>query len=216
MAMLWFTTPGPGILYYSAMVVGLFFFVRGVRRCADLPGGFPWIAVIANAAAPAVLLVLLGTVVVRPARQRENAARAAAAAELAAADRSRAERVRAESEAQRAVADADRSQRRDERLARALSQLSSDHPMTQCEAAQILGGSGATQYAPALVALLSQSSSASVQVCAAAALVQLGETAPALAVYAQWVRGMIRSSAARRSWGSATSGRLPRASHCHS
>jgi HEAT repeat protein len=116
-------------------------------------------------------------------------AREAAAALLAAADKARADQVRIESAAARAVADADRTGRLEQRTAQALERLASNHPMTQCDAALQLGRLGAREHTAALVEAMSATRSSSVRVCAASALVTLGERATALQAYTEWADG---------------------------
>ena len=143
-----FATPGPGRWWYGLIVFGLFLFGRGIVRCAKLAGAFPWRTVLTNAAIPcAVLAAVLGWDEVHGARQ----ARAAAAAELAAADQARAEQIRAESNAERNIGNTERTARLDARVARAVTQLSSKQPMTQCDAAILLGRLGAREQVPQLV-----------------------------------------------------------------
>lgn len=105
---------------------------------------------------------------------------------LAAADRARADQIRIESAAARAVADADRTARLDQRTAQALERLASNHPMTQCDAALQLGRMGARAHVAAIADVMSSASSNSVRVCAASALVTLGERGPALQAYTAW------------------------------
>jgi HEAT repeat protein len=150
---------------------------------------FQWKLVLAIAAIPVVVLAFVAGHITWGTLQRERAARAAAAAELAAADRSRTEEIRGESSAQRDVANRERTARLDARVAKALTQLSSNHPMTQCDAALLLGRLGSREQAPPLVDLMAGSTFSSVRGCAAAALVDLGETGPAMAAYTEWAQG---------------------------
>ncbi len=115
--------------------------------------------------------------------------KAAAATLLAAADQARADQIRIESAAARAVADADRTARLDQRTAQALQRLASDHPMTQCDAALQLGRMGARAHVAALSDAMSSARLSSVRVCAAAALVTLGEHATAMQAYTAWADG---------------------------
>lgn len=115
--------------------------------------------------------------------------RDAAAALLAAADKARADQVRIESAAARAVADADREARIEQRTARALERLASDHPLTQCDAALQLGRMDARAHVAALSDAMSSARFNSVRVCAASALVTLGEHAKAMRAYAEWADG---------------------------
>lgn len=108
---------------------------------------------------------------------------------LAAADRARADQIRIESAAARAVADADRTARLDQRTAQALQRLASDHPMTQCDAALQLGRMGARAHVAALTDAMSSARFSSVRVCAASALVTLGEHATAMQAYTAWADG---------------------------
>lgn len=121
-------------------------------------------------------------------QQHETArkARAASAALLAAADQARADQVRIESAAERTVADAERTARFERRAAQALERLASNHPMSQCEAALQLGRIGARAHAAALADVMSSDRSNSVRICAAAALVTLGEHATAMQAYTEW------------------------------
>jgi hypothetical protein len=122
--------------------------------------------------------------------QLQKAAEASAAAELAAADRSRAEQILAESAIQREMANQQRAARRQERIERELKRLESNHAMTQCEAALELGRLGASEARDPLAAVLAFSTASSVRICAAGALVDLGERDAPLAVYAEWAAGM--------------------------
>ena len=116
-------------------------------------------------------------------------ARDTSATLLAAADKARADQVRAESAAARAVADDERTARVAQRTAQALERLASNRPMIQCEAALELGRLGARAHVPALVGAMSSSRFSSVRVCAAGALVDLGEHATAMQAYTEWVEG---------------------------
>lgn len=118
--------------------------------------------------------------------EKARKARDATAALLAAADKARADQVRSESAAARAVADADRSARLEQRTAQALERLASNHPMTQCDAALQLGRMGARAHVAALADVMSSASSNSVRVCAASALVTLGERGTAMQAYTAW------------------------------
>ena len=115
-------------------------------------------------------------------QQQETArnARDTSAALLAAADQARADQVRAESAAARAVADDERTARVQQRTAQALERLTSNRPMTQCEAALELGRIGSRAHAAVLAEVMSSSRFSSVRVCAAGALVDLGEHAAAM------------------------------------
>jgi hypothetical protein len=121
--------------------------------------------------------------------QRDRERQRAAAVELAAADKARAEEVRAGSRARGLVADEVRTEERDERSVRALSQLSAPQPTIQCDAALVLGRSHSKEYVKPLEALLSTASFTSVRNCAASALVELGETHVAMAAYTEWANG---------------------------
>ena len=112
-------------------------------------------------------------------------ARAAAAALLAAADQARADQVRIESAAERAAADVERTARFQRRADQALERLASNHPMTQCDAALQLGRIGSRAHAAALADVMSSARSNSVRVCAASALVTLGEHATAMQAYTE-------------------------------
>ena len=112
-----------------------------------------------------------------------------AAAELAAADRARADQIRAESAAQRQVAAAETGERRAALIRRAVEQLSSSQPMTQCAGASALGRLRAREEIRSLEVMLESAGSGSVRTCAAGALVDLGETNTALVAYERWARG---------------------------
>ena len=138
-----------------------------------------------------VLVVVLAAGVVGGAywwkeHETSRQAREAAAALLAAADKARADQVRIESALARAVADGERTARLDQRTGRALERLGSDHPMTQCDAALQLGRMGARAHVAALADTMSSARFTSVRVCAASALVTLGEHATAMRAYTEW------------------------------
>jgi len=135
-----------------------------------------------------VLAIVAGPLAWRTLQQRRQA-QAAAAAELAAADKSRADQIRAESASQREAADRERTARLDARLETALRNLASDRPMTQCDAALLIGRLGNKTHVDALVSVLSSPRKLSARNCAASALVSLGETAAAMAAYTEWVTG---------------------------
>jgi len=121
--------------------------------------------------------------------QESEAARQASAlagAQLAAADQARADQVRIESAAARAAGNSERDARLEQRSARALERLASNHPMTQCEAALELGRMGARAHVAAIADAMSSARSSSVRVCAASALVTLGEHGTAMQAYAEW------------------------------
>jgi HEAT repeat protein len=82
-------------------------------------------------------------------------------------------------------------------VAKALTQLSSKQPMTQCDAALLLGRLGSREQVPPLIDLLNASTFTSVRGCAASALVDLGETDTAMAAYTEWAQG--RDADLRRS-----------------
>jgi hypothetical protein len=147
----------------------------------------PWTRVVAIAAG-AILAAVFGFIG-WTAVQREREAKAAAAAELAAADRARAEQIRAESKAERDVADPARAARREARLDAALKELASDHPAAQCDAALLLGRLGSKEHVAPLVKTLNTSTYKSARGCAASALVDLGETAAAMAAFTEWANG---------------------------
>ena len=141
-------------------------------------------------------LVITGTVAAAclaflgwSAIERRRDAQKAAAAELAAADRSRAEQIRAESTVQRDAANAARGAQHDARADEAMKQLTSPRPTAQCDAALLLGRLGAQEHVPPLLDLLNTASSNSVRNCAAAALVALGQTKAAMAAYTAWAEG---------------------------
>lgn len=114
-------------------------------------------------------------------------AQKAAAAELAAADRSRALELRAELNLQRGAANEAGAARRDASVDEAVARLTSPaQPMNQCDGALTLGRLGAREQIPLLIDVLNNASSSSLQNCAAAALVMLGETGPAMAAYTRW------------------------------
>lgn len=106
---------------------------------------------------------------------------------LAAADQARADQIRTESAAARAVADAGRTGRLDQRTAQALEQLASSRPMAQCDGALQLGRLGAREHVAALADVVTSFDRASsVRVCAASALVTLGDRATAMRWYTEW------------------------------
>src|SRR5262245_17005922 len=111
--------------------------------------------------------------------QRRREAEAAAAAELAAADTSRADQARGDSAVEREASNRERAARLDARLERALKDLTSDRPTTQCDAALLIGRLGNKAHVDALVGVLSSPRASSARNCAASALVSLGETAMA-------------------------------------
>ena len=112
-----------------------------------------------------------------------------AAAELAAADQARAAQIREESRAQREAAASRQSERNDAAIQRALRQLETDRPTTQCEGAMALGRLRARDQRHVLATLLDHSQWNSVKSCAAGALAAIGETATALNAYERWARG---------------------------
>ena len=156
---------------------------------APLTRPFQWKLVLAIAAIPVVVLTAGAAHITWGAVQHRREARAAAAAELAAADRARAEQIRAESNAERNIGNTERTARLDARVAKAVTQLSSKQPMTQCDAALLLGRLGAREQVPQLVDLLTASIFTSVKGCATSALVDLGETDTAMATYTEWAEG---------------------------
>jgi hypothetical protein len=177
------TTPGRAKVWYGLVVFGLWLFVRGVARCSRLARPFPWMRVLANAALPcAVVAASYGWVVF----DRHQKVQAAAAAQLAAADKSRADQIRAESAMQRAVASGERTARLDTRVQEALARLSSDQPTTQCDAALRLGRLGSREHVGRLVQVLSSAKYTSVRGCAASALISLGETDTPMAAFTEW------------------------------
>lgn len=137
----------------------------------------------------AIGLGAIGYFTWRETERQRQAREAAAAEELAKADRVRADQIRAESAAQREAANRERETRHDARVDEALRQLSSKQPMTQCEAALMIGRIGSKEHVPPLVAMLQTSTYNSVRGCAASALVQLGETETAMNAYKEWING---------------------------
>ena len=140
----------------------------------------------------AIVVIAAGTIGGAAWWQQHETARKArdtSAALLAAADKARADQVRAESAAARAVADDERTARVQQRTAQALERLASNRPMTQCEAALELGRIGTRAHAAVLAEVMSSSRFSSVRVCAAGALVDLGEHATAMQAYTEWVEG---------------------------
>jgi hypothetical protein len=124
--------------------------------------------------------------------QESEAARqasAVAAAQLAAADQARADQVRIESAAARAAGNAERTAYVEQRAARALERLASDREMTQCAGALELGRMGARAHVAALADATSSARPGSVRVCAASALVTLGEHETAMRAYTEWAEG---------------------------
>jgi hypothetical protein len=124
-------------------------------------------------------------------KEDENArkTREAAAVLLAAADQARADMVRSESAAARAVSTAERTARNEQRIAQALDRLRSDRAMTRCEAALELGRLGAREHAAALKDVMQLDGAPSVRVCAAGALVTVGEHQTAMQAYTEWAGG---------------------------
>lgn len=147
------------------------------------------VTVLRFAALPALGLAAYLGYVGWQAVQRDRERQRAAAAELAAADTARAEQVRAESAARAGVADETRSSERDVRSDKALDQLWSQQPTTQCDAALALGRSRSEKYVTPLETLLLTARYGSVRNCAASALVELGETETAMAAYTEWANG---------------------------
>ena len=112
-----------------------------------------------------------------------------AAAELAAADQARAEQIRKESATQREAASTVSGERRDMAIRNAIRQVESKHLMTKCDGAMALGRLRATDEARRLEQMMDDSSLGTVRGCAAAALVDMGETRTALSTYERWARG---------------------------
>jgi HEAT repeat protein len=169
---------------------GVWLLGRGIVRCTNLEGPFPWTRVLTACVTPILTtVVLLGYASWHEASAREKAEKARAAAELAAADRSRADQIRAESAQTRARANRERAAEVGSRLSRALAQLDSNQPISQCDAALELGRSGSKEYVPRLLEVLSSAKYRHTWVCAAGALVTLGETSAPMAAYLQWSVG---------------------------
>jgi HEAT repeat protein len=188
--MLTFTFSNRPQLWVGLIAGGIWWLGRGIVRCTKLAGPFPWTRVLTACATPVVTtVVLLGYAGWRDASARDKAQKARAAAELAAADRSRAEQIRAESERARARATRERAADVGGRLNRALAQLDSNSPLSQCDAALELGRSGSKEYVPRLLEVLSSPKYRHTWVCAAGALVTLGETTAPLVAYQQWSVG---------------------------
>jgi HEAT repeats len=177
-------------LWVGLIAGGVWFIGRGIVRCTTLAQPFPWKRVLTACATPVVVtLVVLGYARWRDASAHEKAEKARAAAELAAADRSRAEQIRAESERARERATRERAAEVGGRLSRALAQLDSNSPISQCDAALELGRSGSKEYVPRLLEILSNTKHRHTWVCAAGALVTLGETTAPLVAYQRWSVG---------------------------
>jgi HEAT repeat protein len=102
----------------------------------------------------------------------------------------RAERARQEDEAaaaQRAVADQARSEAQGKRVRRAWDTVrTSEHPTILCDAALLLRRRGLREAIPDLEVLLHNPRFTSVQGCAAAALLDLGEIDTVLPAYVEW------------------------------
>ena len=122
-------------------------------------------------------------------REQQRRDDAVAAAQLAAADKSRADQVRLESERQRALTNAARTSRLDDRVQSALTRLTSDRVSARCDAALDLGRLGAKEHVAALADAMSSDAAATVRVCAASALVTLGDRDATLRTYEQWAYG---------------------------
>ena len=105
-------------------------------------------------------------------------------------DQARADEIRAESRAARNGNDEESTARLNAQVDRALTQLRSNSPMTQCEGALQLGRIGTgQQIKPLTDVVYNYSELSSVRICAVAALRQMGETATALGIYESWARG---------------------------
>jgi HEAT repeat protein len=107
--------------------------------------------------------------------------------ELARADLARAEEIRAESRSRRQVDNETRTAELDARVEMALQQLQSDRPTIQCNGALQLGRIGTKANVSDLNTLV-YSATPSVRICAAGALLDLGETGTALGIYEMWSR----------------------------
>jgi hypothetical protein len=123
------------------------------------------------------------------AYQRARDAKIAAARELAAADQSRMEENLKESKARREAEQAQRDERNQERIQRALAKVRDDRSSSQCEGALELGRLDARDHIDALTTLLHSERAHNARVCAASSLVKLGEKATALAAYVAWAGG---------------------------
>jgi hypothetical protein len=168
-----------GVLFYGAVLYGIFLFIRGVIRYARLDRPFPWGRVIALAAIPIVSTPVLFFAVASFALQRDMAASRA----LEEADVESARAVR------RKAGDAyERRQRRSaDNVDTIVDKLNT--PGWQCDAATQLAKSQSDLAVEPLVRYLQRNPGSPYQVCLVKALVDLGEISTALGYYRAWVQG---------------------------
>jgi HEAT repeat protein len=176
--------PGRGVLFYGAVVYGLFRFFRGVVRSARLDQPFPWGRVIALGAIPLVSVPVLFFAMATFMFQRNIAANQ----QLREADAEYSRELRRQA-GYAYEARQNRTEQNVDTLVENLNNSSLSSRGKQCEYAAALGRSQSDfavepilQYLRGTQLLLPQ-----VQVCLVKALADLGELEHALGYYRSWM-----------------------------
>ena len=113
-------------------------------------------------------------------RKQEKAAAQAAAGQY------RIAVVDAAPEAQREAGE--RTGRSQAAVDHALKQVSSEYPASQCDGALALGRMRVREETPRLESMMNNAEAASVRICAATALIDLGEIQGVMSAYQRWLR----------------------------
>lgn len=85
-------------------------------------------------------------------------------------------------------ATAERTGRSQTAVDHALKQVSSEYPASQCDGALALGRMRVREEAPRLESMMHNAEAASVRICAATALIDLGEIQGVMSAYQRWLR----------------------------
>jgi hypothetical protein len=175
--------PGRGVLFYGAVLYGVFRFIRGLVRYAKLDVPFPWARAGALAAIPILSFPVIFIAVGVFAIERDMAA-----------DR---EALMGDSEPARAIRRQageayERRQRRNAENVDVLAEQLQTRGM-QCDAAAALARTQSERAVEPLIRYMQMNRvNSATQVCIVNALVELGEIAPAVGYYRHWIQGTDR------------------------
>jgi hypothetical protein len=175
--------PGRGVLFYGAVLYGVFRFIRGLVRYSKLDRPMPWARVAALAAIPIlsfpVLFIAIGVLKIQTdmSAYRESFDDGSEAA--------RAIRRQAGDAYER------RQRRNDQNVDELVERLQRNG--LQCDAASELGRTQSSRAVDPLIQYLQMNRvDNSTQVCIVNALVELGEIATAIGYYRHWINGLDR------------------------
>lgn len=139
------------------------------------------------AVAVAAVVIFVGVLGWTDYRRKQEKATTDAAAQ-AAAGQARAAEIEAASQTQREAAASERTGRSQAAVDHALRQVSSEYPASQCDGALALGRMRVREETPRLESMMNNAEAASVRICAATALIDLGEIQGVLSAYQRWLR----------------------------